>query len=273
MQDKGYFLEIGEKGEERLDVLNSLTNDSSQTFLKKMGLKAGMTVLELGCGAGQMSVWLAKEVQPNGRVIAVDSSGEQIRLAKAMAAKEGIDNIDFQVVSAYDLDSLDLENQLDFVFSRFVFIHLIDHRSVLNTIQTLLKPGSGVVVIQDLIASHIFSYPESQVVDEWLALALKIYAHYGKDPDFGKRLLPFYLDVGLRILDYEYFHPLLKTEYEKLQMARGTLECEKFLLEHGLSTRETIDLLVQKLKEEAKNEGAIISFMPNIIVAGIRAPF
>ncbi len=271
VQDKGYFLEIGEKGEERLDVLNNLTNDSSKGFLKKIGLYSGMNVLEIGCGKGQMSVWLAKQVLPDGKVIATDSSLEQIKLAKELAAKEGINNIDFQVVSAYDLGSLGLQNQLDLIFSRFVFIHLVDHLSVLKTVKDLLKPHSGMLVLQELIASHIFTYPESEVIKTWFELALKIYKHYNKDPDFGKKLLSVYSDAGLDVIDYEYHHSLLKSENEKLQMVRGTLECEKFLLEHQLASKEEIDLLIEKLKQEAKDERMVVSFMPNIIIAGTRS--
>lgn len=270
LKDKGYFLEVGEKGKERLDILNNLSNDSSKDFLRKIGLSPGMNVLEIGCGTGEMSVWLAKQVLPNGKVIAIDNSSEQIRISRELAKKENISNIDFRVDSAYNLNSLELKDQLDVVFSRYVFIHLVDHLSALNAIKGLLKPGSGSVVIQDLIVSHIFSYPESEVINQWRTLNLTTYNHYNKDPDFGKKLVSFCSENGLDVVDYEYNHPLLKTEHEKLQMVRGLFECEKLLLEQKIASKEKIDLMIHKLKEVAKDNRMVVSFMPNMIVAGRR---
>ena len=65
---------LGRKGLARKLVHNQLVNPSSQLFLLNSGLKAGMTVLDLSCGIGMMSCWLAKKVGTSGRVIAIDSN-------------------------------------------------------------------------------------------------------------------------------------------------------------------------------------------------------
>lgn len=267
MKDKGYFLEVGDKGKERLDVLNDLVNESSMNFLKKMGFRSNMTILEIGCGAGQMTAWLAKEVLKDGKVIAIDSSEKQLNIAQSLAKQQGLTNIEFRLLSAYEINLLP-SNTFDMIFARFVLAHLLEHRSVLEKIKDVLKSQTGTVVIQDVIVSHIFSYPESSLVNQWLQLALTVYQYFNKDADIGKKLVGLYHAVGLTVVDYEYHHPLLKTEHEKLQMVRGLLECKKFVLEHNLADERTFDKLVEDLTMKANSPESIVSFMPNMIVGG-----
>lgn len=267
MKDEGYFLEVGDKGKERLDVLNDLVNESSMNFLRKMGLRSNMKILEIGCGAGQMTVWLAKQVLKGGKVIAIDSSDKQLTSAQSLAEQEGLTNIEFRLLSAYEINLLP-SSTFDMVFARFVFAHLLEHRSVLEKVKDVLKPKTGTIVIQDVIASHIFSYPENSLFNQWLQLALTVYQHFNKDPDIGKKLVGLYHEVGLTAIDYEYHHPLLKTEHEKLQMVRGIVESKKFMLEHNLADERTLDKLIEDLTVEANSPETIVSFMPNMIVGG-----
>ena len=47
-----------------------------------------MHVLDVGCGIGNLSCWLADRVGAKGRVIAVDSDSEQLKIAEKRAQKE-----------------------------------------------------------------------------------------------------------------------------------------------------------------------------------------
>ena len=73
-------------------------------------------------------------------------------------------------------------------------------------------------------------------------------------------------EVGLTVIDYEYHHPLLKTEYEKLQMARVIVKSKKFMLEHNFADERELDKLIEDLTAEANSPETIVSFMPNMIV-------
>ena len=77
-----YVLQVGEQGFDRLKFLNGIFGEHSRNFLIRAGLKAGASVLELGCGTGSMTAWLAGAVGEAGSVIAVDASKEQIEIAK-----------------------------------------------------------------------------------------------------------------------------------------------------------------------------------------------
>lgn len=267
MKDKGYFLAVGEKGSERLDILNKIVNPSSFQFLKKLNIPTDATVLELGCGNGHLAIWLAKVIVPKGRVIAIDNSDEQIVLAQKLAKQNKVNNITFINVSAYELSKLKDKYNFDLIFSRFVLTHLVNHIQIIKELKNLLK-NNGILVIQDMIANDIFSYPENKYVTQWLKLCLKYYDYYKKDSDIGKKLVNMFVQVNLQIVDYEYHHPLLKTKDEKLQMARGTIETKEGLLKNQLASEAYIDKMITNLIEVANNKNLVISFLPNMIVAG-----
>ena len=73
-----YFLDDTPSGHARLAILNSLYNENTLDALRAAGLGKGMSVLEVGSGAGILTAGLAKLVGPSGRVVTVDRSAEQI---------------------------------------------------------------------------------------------------------------------------------------------------------------------------------------------------
>lgn len=266
IEDKGYFLKVGEAGKERLDLINDLANPSSTAFLLKMGLKPGMDVLEIACGGGQMAAWLAEQVGAKGHVTAMDISEDQLKIARALSQPKNLENIEFTALSAYDIEKL-APKKFDVIFGRAIFIHLIDHLSVLKKAADLLK-DEGIIVIQEAIFSHMFSAPESPAATEWRALSIRIFETSNKDHDIGIHLLEHYRNAGLDILDYEYHHPLLKTERERLHMYMMLIESKKYILEHNLASEESFNILAEKLKEEAKKVDTMVSFAPNVIIGG-----
>ncbi len=87
-----------------------------------MVLKEGMHVLDIGCGAGVMTSWIAKQVGPNGSVVAIDNSAEQLQVTNKNIEKAKHKNVKTQVLSAYDIMKLD--KKFDAVYCRFLLHHL-----------------------------------------------------------------------------------------------------------------------------------------------------
>ena len=61
----------------------------SEDVLRRSGIKPGMRVLDLGCGAGEGSYLIAKLVGPTGLVVGVDESAEAINIAQKRALMAG----------------------------------------------------------------------------------------------------------------------------------------------------------------------------------------
>lgn len=267
MKDKSYFLEVGSKGEERLNSLNKVCNTATQKFISKMPISPSAKILEIGCGTGEMSIWLAKNVVPSGKVTATDASEEQITITKQLAIREGVKNIEFRTVSAYDINNLGLECQFDVIFGRFILIHLINQIDVLNELKNLLA-NKGLLIIEDGILSNSFIiYPENNTFNKLQDFVIKLYHLYNKDPDTGKKLISFYRDMGLQIVDYEYNNSLLKTEEERSIILQGIYEIKDKLLDNFLDNK-ALEEFITKIRKILQDQFTIINGTSSIIVAG-----
>jgi ubiquinone/menaquinone biosynthesis C-methylase UbiE len=71
-----------------------------------------MSILDVGCGPGSISVDMAKLV-PKGRVVGVDCTPEPLNDARAFAIQQGVTNIEFQVG---DIHALDFQTTLLILF-------------------------------------------------------------------------------------------------------------------------------------------------------------
>ncbi len=85
-----YVLQVGKKGFDRLKFINDVFGEHSRNFLIRAGLREGSRILEIGCGTGSMTTWLAKTVGKNGRVIAVDASEKQIEIARNLSKNRNL---------------------------------------------------------------------------------------------------------------------------------------------------------------------------------------
>ena len=104
-----------------------------------LALQPGQDVLEVGCGTGQVTRWLAQQVRP-GRVTAVDFSPAMI----AQARRRNID-ADFRCV---DVCSNDVPTGcFDVVFCMHAFPHFRDKLAALRNMSGALRPGGRLIVL------------------------------------------------------------------------------------------------------------------------------
>jgi tRNA A58 N-methylase Trm61 len=60
----------GEKG--RLALMSQLLDPMHRRYIEVLGISRDARVLEVGCGNGSMSAWMAGHVAPHGQVVAID---------------------------------------------------------------------------------------------------------------------------------------------------------------------------------------------------------
>jgi ubiquinone/menaquinone biosynthesis C-methylase UbiE len=130
------------------------------------GLRPGMRVLDLACGTGIISHWIAMQVGPTGTVVGDDISLDQLAYARAQGTGET--SPEFVELNAYDTGLP--AASFDIVHCRLLLCHLERPADALREIRRLLKPG-GVLVCQDIEISSVFSCPASKAYEQSIAWA------------------------------------------------------------------------------------------------------
>ena len=127
-------------------------------------LKDGLRILELGCGWGSLTLWMAERF-PNSRITGVSNSRTQREHIMAQAAVRGLANVE---IITTDVNRLDLNAEtFDRCVSIEMFEHMRNYDTLLGNIARWLKPGGK-------LFAHIFChrslmYPfEVEGDDNWM---------------------------------------------------------------------------------------------------------
>jgi cyclopropane-fatty-acyl-phospholipid synthase len=107
----------------------------------------GMRVLDLGCGWGSFSLWVA-ERYPRANVLGVSNSAAQRTFIEDRARKRGLTNL---TVLTRDVNELELESRFDRIVSVEMFEHMRNYEALLAKIAGLLAPQGRLFV-------HVFSH-------------------------------------------------------------------------------------------------------------------
>ena len=126
-------------------------------------LRAGMRLIDCGCGPGSITVDLARAVAP-GDAIGIDLRADALTQGRTLARERGIANLAFQAASVYQLPYAD--DSFDAAFACAVLQHLSAPVAALREIRQVLRPG-GVVGIVDGSSTITFRYPTSPLLEAW----------------------------------------------------------------------------------------------------------
>jgi cyclopropane-fatty-acyl-phospholipid synthase len=118
----------------------------SQTCLHA-DLKDGQNILELGCGWGSLSLWMA-ETLPHAKITSVSNSQSQRAYIEGQAAARGISNL--RVITA-DMNDFSTSDSFDRVVSVEMFEHMSNWRTLLERVRLWLRPEGRLFI-------HIFTH-------------------------------------------------------------------------------------------------------------------
>lgn len=105
---------------------------------------AGAKVLDVGCGFGDSTIRIAKNVGPEGGAVGMDCAENFIKACEKEAQKEGLSNASFFVG---DAQKDDLRGPYDQVFARFGTMFFSFPGAAMNNLRKSLKPGGELTMI------------------------------------------------------------------------------------------------------------------------------
>ena len=133
---------------------------------ERADLRDGHRILELGCGWGSLTLWMAAHY-PNARITAVSNSRTQKIYIDSQLAARGLTNVEVRTANmiAYEGEG---EAEFDRVVSVEMFEHMKNYELLMQRIARWLKPGGALFV-------HIFTHREYayhyevESEDDWMA--------------------------------------------------------------------------------------------------------
>jgi cyclopropane-fatty-acyl-phospholipid synthase len=131
--------------------------------VERAQLADGMDVLELGCGWGSLTLYVAERF-PGSRIVAVSNSTSQRRHIEAAAAARKLDNL--TIVTA-DMNAFEIEQRFDRVVSVEMFEHMRNWERLLARVRTWLREDG--LLFQHVFAHREYAYAfEDRGPSDWL---------------------------------------------------------------------------------------------------------
>jgi ubiquinone/menaquinone biosynthesis C-methylase UbiE len=237
-----YVLRGGAAGAQRLRLLARVKWPTTRALLRRAGLRAGMRCLDVGCGAGAVTLALARIVGPSGQAVGIDRDGACLEIARREAAARRLPAF-FRQAEALELAEPPV---YDLVFARFLLTHLREPAAALSLLAAAARPG-GVVVVEDIECAAHFSAPPCPAFARYVRLYQEVVRRKGADPEIGPRLFDLFHDAGLDPVHVAVVQPAY-TRGPGKRLAAVTLEhIRESVTAAGLATDAEIDRLLAEL--------------------------
>lgn len=237
---------------ERLIQQSGLYEDITRRLLRDAGLFAGMKVLDIGSGAGDVAFAAADLVGSEGEVVGVDMNAEILETARTRAQEAGLANIQFV---AGDAQTLDLPSDFDALIGRLVLMYLADPVDTLKQLAARVRPG-GIVAFQEVEFStyKATARPNTPLLNQLAEWGIEVFRRSGANVGMGLDLYGTFVDAGLPEPTLQYSAPVggpaAWAGYQFI--AHGFRSLIPLLEAYGIATAQEVDLdtLGERLRAE-----------------------
>lgn len=225
-------------------------------------LKAGMRLLDVGCGPGSITRGLAARLAP-GEVIGIDLSEKTLASARSEAAALGLDNLRYQVASLYELPFE--TGSFDAVFAHQVLQHLREPSAAIREMLRVLRPG-GLIAVRDVDWGTVAYHPSDPWLDRFMQVHVKTWTQNGGDPFMGRKLRALFnasqVDgVQISATEWCYATPDETREWGDSYADRLlTSPMGARAVEHGNASQADLEAMAAAFKAWARHPDALWSF-------------
>jgi SAM-dependent methyltransferase len=266
-----YVLGTSEREHQRLIEQSQFYGELTEELLRRAGIQAGMRVLDIGCGAGDVTLLVASLVGPTGSVIGIDRTQESIQMARARTAGGKYAHVTFL---EGDILEVSLDAPVDAIVGRFVLLYLANPESALQRLCRLVRPG-GLVIFHEMDMTTIRSKPNIPLCQLASHVVIETCRRGGVEVDMGSRLFATFCEAGLPMPNL-----ILRARIEgrpdspAYAYIANTLASLLPMAEQlGVTTAAEmqIDTFADRLREEVVRSKAVI-VLPSLVGAWTRIP-
>jgi len=177
-------------------VQHHLFGPLTRRFFHAAGIGAGMKVLDIGSGAGDVALMLADMVGPRGRVVGVEMNPVIVETARARADSSALANVSFVVGNALEAD---LGQDFDAVVGRWILMHVDDPTALLRQLVTRVKAGGIVAFHENDFTYPLTAFPDTELSKQFRRWAIPPEDAPGPQMRMGTQLLKTYQNAGLPV--------------------------------------------------------------------------
>jgi len=131
-------------------TLNQAESDSLNIYAERAQLQNGQDILELGCGWGSLTLWMARHF-PDSKITAVSNSHSQRKFIQDRAKHLSLFNIN---VITCDMNEFDIDNKYDRIVSIEMFEHMRNWQVLFAKVAQWLKPDGKFFM-------HVFAHRDA----------------------------------------------------------------------------------------------------------------
>jgi ubiquinone/menaquinone biosynthesis C-methylase UbiE len=179
---------------QRLISQAAMLRPVTERLLRRVKIGPGMRVLDLGCGAGDVSMLAAQFVGPTGLVVGIDRNRDVLALAAERAHAAELPQITFKQTS---VESFSSQETFDLVIGRYILAHQSDPVGLLRAAARLVSKG-GSIAFHEIRVLQMFDsappVPLWQVTGNFIQMASQsALPHH----DVSDRLIESFSEAGL----------------------------------------------------------------------------
>ncbi|MBI3370880.1 MAG: methyltransferase domain-containing protein [Betaproteobacteria bacterium] len=216
----------------RLDRLYSTPQivDQRRQFRAIISARPGEVGLDVGCGVAYLACELAREVEPRGRIKAIDNSQDSVAASKTRIAREGLERlVDVRTGDAADLQFPD--ETFDFVTATQVYCYVPDAARAVKEAARVLRKGGRLVILDSDWDMCIWESSDRlltrRIIDARSAVQ---FAH----ANLPRMLHGFIRAAGMTLSGVQAF-PIIETRYDPNAYSAGIIEpARNAALKHGI---------------------------------------
>ncbi|VVB64251.1 tRNA (adenine(57)-N(1)/adenine(58)-N(1))-methyltransferase TrmI [uncultured archaeon] len=133
-------------------------------------IEKGQTILDLGCGPGMFSLFMARMVGEEGKVISMDIQEEMLQILRRKSEEAGLDSR--ILLHKSRPDRIGLREKADFALAFYMVHEVPDKAGFLSEVATLVKPLGRVLIVEPKLHVSKSSFEETVEVAQSTGLRL-----------------------------------------------------------------------------------------------------
>jgi SAM-dependent methyltransferase len=262
--------------ERRLVAQGEYLEPVTEALLREAGIDSARRVVDLGSGAGDCALLAARLVGPQGSVLGVERSAEQVELARRRVAAMGLDRVAFVEGDVAGLEGqlAALADPVDAVIGRCILMWVPDRLAVLGACAQALPPGALVWFLEPDMEGWEMTHPSCPLWERIRGIVVDTVRTLGAEVRMDPRLHHAFRDAGLPAPELRC--RILITGVATAPMSvivnivRAVLpSVERF----GIATAAEVDIetLEERMRAEVTAVDGVVNFPP-LFAAWTRIP-